>query len=265
MTPKSTEAVTTLGVYACDGFSAALCDYRQGLRQTWHSHDRSILTLLLAGYTREQVGCRDIVAGPLEVGVKPAAVRHQDHFWPNGVRALRLELSEKLFAGVEASPVMKRWDWLRSSDALKPLLRIATLLRDKSSGDEIELNLFDCLAGLVSQDRSGATGDPPDWLRQSLEQIENSYATGVRLSQLAAFHRVHPVYFARMFRRFFGCTVGQYVRRLQLRAAFRLIAEGRHGLAEIAAHAGFSDQSHMTRAFAEKYGLTPGECRGLVR
>jgi AraC-like DNA-binding protein len=36
-----------------------------------------------------------------------------------------------------------------------------------------------------------------------------------------------------------------------------LIAQG-HSLAAAAAAAGFADQSHMTRAFRIKYGLTPG-------
>ena len=48
-----------------------------------------------------------------------------------------------------------------------------------------------------------------------------------------------------------GCQgIGRHIAR-------RLIAGGA-ALAEAAAESGFADQSHMTRAFVSRYGLTPG-------
>lgn len=102
-------AIGILETFRSNDFSVSLTDYRHGLRQSWHSHEEPILILLLAGYTREQVRGRDMVAGPLDVGVKPAGIRHQDHFWPNGVRALRVVLSESLLAELErSSRIMER-------------------------------------------------------------------------------------------------------------------------------------------------------------
>ena len=50
---------------------------------------------------------------------------------------------------------------------------------------------------------------------------------------------------------------GDYQRQLRLRAARRLIAQGRP-IGAAAAQAGFSDQSHLTRWFIRCYGITPG-------
>jgi AraC-like DNA-binding protein len=36
-------------------------------------------------------------------------------------------------------------------------------------------------------------------------------------------------------------------------------------LAQVAAEAGFADQSHMTRVFASRYGFTPGAYAGALR
>ena len=36
-------------------------------------------------------------------------------------------------------------------------------------------------------------------------------------------------------------------------------------LADIAAHAGFADQSHMTRQFISRFGLSPGRWLKFVR
>ncbi|SFN65945.1 Helix-turn-helix domain-containing protein [Mesorhizobium sp. NFR06] len=52
------------------------------------------------------------------------------------------------------------------------------------------------------------------------------------------------------------------MRRLQ--RARRMIAE-EDSLAEIAAAAGFSDQSHFNRHFKKAFGLTPGRWAALVR
>jgi AraC-like DNA-binding protein len=43
-----------------------------------------------------------------------------------------------------------------------------------------------------------------------------------------------------------------------------LIAEGR-ALSEAAAAAGFADQSHLTRHFSARFGITPGRWAALSR
>jgi AraC-like DNA-binding protein len=68
---------------------------------------------------------------------------------------------------------------------------------------------------------------------------------------------------ARHFRRAFGTSPDRYrtMRRLELaRAAIRSGLP----LAQAAAHAGFADQSHMTRQFKRTYGLTPARWTALT-
>jgi AraC family transcriptional regulator len=64
-------------------------------------------------------------------------------------------------------------------------------------------------------------------------------------------------HFPRLFRRTLHMSPHQYVMRLRLRRAKALIARGCE-LAEAAAVAGFSDQSHMTHWLRRIYGTTPG-------
>ena len=262
---RDSNAIAVLETFRSDHFRVSVSDYRHGLLHRWHSHNEPILILLLAGYTREQVRGRDLVAGPLDVGVKPAGIRHQDHFWPNDVRALRIVLSEPLLAELEkSSRIMERWEWLRRSSAVQPLLRTVKSLREKSNHAEVEECLYDSIAAMLTKTDDAKPSDAPSWLREAREHLEASYASGVRLRHLANQAKVHPVYFARMFRRFFGSSVGQHVRNLHLRAAAALLADPRRSLAEIACQAEFSDQSHMTRAFAKEYEITPGEFRRLI-
>jgi YesN/AraC family two-component response regulator len=56
-------------------------------------------------------------------------------------------------------------------------------------------------------------------------------------------------------------TVGEYLNALRIRRACRELADAGTRLADVALRAGFSDQSHFTRAFKRATGMTPGAFR----
>jgi AraC family transcriptional regulator len=68
-----------------------------------------------------------------------------------------------------------------------------------------------------------------------------------------------------VFRQQYGCTVGDYVRKLRLDFASRQLATSSASLAAIALAAGFADQSHFTKAFRRASGMTPAEWRRHFR
>ena len=68
---------------------------------------------------------------------------------------------------------------------------------------------------------------------------------------------------ARHFRRAFATSPDRY-RTMRRLALARAAIESGLPLARAAAHAGFADQSHMTRQFKRAYGLTPGRWRILT-
>jgi AraC-like DNA-binding protein len=68
---------------------------------------------------------------------------------------------------------------------------------------------------------------------------------------------------ARHFRRAFGTSPDRY-RTMRRLAIARTAIEHGLPLAQAAAHAGFADQSHMTRQFKRAYGLTPARWTALA-
>lgn len=56
-----------------------------------------------------------------------------------------------------------------------------------------------------------------------------------------------------------GGSVTAYIRERRLEAARRALAHSRLGISEIAAHWQFADGSHFSRAFKQRYALTPTE------
>ncbi|HKR07661.1 MAG TPA: AraC family transcriptional regulator, partial [Gemmatimonadaceae bacterium] len=72
---------------------------------------------------------------------------------------------------------------------------------------------------------------------------------------------VHPVYAARIFRKFYGVAPIAYVRRCRIDWAISTLLETSLPISGIAIAAGFSDQSHFTRAFTRLTGRTPNTVR----
>jgi AraC family transcriptional regulator len=257
---------TALAAFQFEQFSVSLSEYDIGIKQNWHSHEEPILALILAGHTREQVGSQDIVASPLDIGLKPANLSHTDHFCPNGVRVVRVALAASIFKelGREAQ-TLERWDWIKGSNAVRPLLQAADKLRrGDSCNTEIKEDVYESIASLLPAKQKCPVAATPAWLYQAREHLQESYASGVRLSELAEQAGVHPVYFARQFRRFYGVSVGEYVRHLQFREAATLLANQKNSLAQIAYKVGCADQAHLTRLFAAGFGITPARFRRIV-
>jgi AraC family transcriptional regulator len=103
---------------------------------------------------------------------------------------------------------------------------------------------------------------PRGRLRAVVEYVEEHLDAGLALEQMAAVARLSAYHFARQFKAATGLPPYQYViaRRVE-RAKQLLQGAGDLSLAEVAADAGFSDQSQFTHHFKRIVGVTPGQFR----
>jgi AraC family transcriptional regulator len=99
-------------------------------------------------------------------------------------------------------------------------------------------------------------------LRAVVEYIEEHLDASPTLGHMAAVARLSPYYFAREFKAATGLPPHQYVVACRVERAKQLLrARADLPLAELAARAGFSDQSKLTRHFKRLVGVTPGRFR----
>ncbi|MBX3607424.1 MAG: AraC family transcriptional regulator [Piscinibacter sp.] len=89
-----------------------------------------------------------------------------------------------------------------------------------------------------------------------LEHLHAHLADRVTLEDLAQVAGLSPFHFLRQFQRAHHATPQQMLMALRLFEAKRLLAAGTPP-AQVAAAVGLTDQAHLTRAFAARYGVTP--------
>ena len=122
------------------------------------------------------------------------------------------------------------------------------------------------LLHLVRRDATGSQGvDAVRCVRQAVEILHQAGAVEIAIADLARRCGVHPAYFSRVFHRTMRCSPKQYVRRLRVARAAERLRHSASSLAEVAAAAGFCDQSHMARSFQSVLGVTPGQYRDSNR
>jgi AraC family transcriptional regulator len=102
----------------------------------------------------------------------------------------------------------------------------------------------------------------PRWIVRVRDRLQDCDGPPPSLSELANGVERDPTYVAATFKRVYGMTAGDYVRRLRLwRARDALDRDRDSSLSKIAADCGFADQSHFTRHFRHLFGMTPGAYR----
>lgn len=89
-------------------------------------------------------------------------------------------------------------------------------------------------------------------------------AERLSLEQLAAVAGISPFHLLRRFRAQYHVTPQQMLMALRLFEAKRLLATGLPP-AQVAAAAGLTDQSHLTRCFVRRYGVTPARYQQQLR
>ena len=118
-------------------------------------------------------------------------------------------------------------------------------------------------------------GDPPlakapsgtrPAVRRALDYLHANPAARLSLEDLAVAAGLSKHHFARSFRVETGMPPAQYVERMRIERAKRLLGGDTNAtVAEIAFQLGFADHSHFTRRFRKHVGRTPTAFRNEQR
>jgi AraC family transcriptional regulator len=124
--------------------------------------------------------------------------------------------------------------------------------------ESLSMALFSYVMERVPAAPARASGALSDGQRRNLQHyVANSLHEDLSLSDLSARVGLGARHFSKLFQQAFGTTPHQYVLQARLAEGARLLSDGKHAIAAIAFHVGFSSQSHFTAAFRRVYGVTP--------
>jgi AraC family transcriptional regulator len=235
--------------------------------QALHVHEHASFSVLVAGKGVDRCRTRTYEQPPLSAVFHPTRALHANDVGPDGVLGLTLEL-EPAWLHARALTEKTLGGYRAVAPAARSRLACLTLLGAAWRGGartaaDIETHALELIELLLHPTDPHPGGPAPPWLARGEEFLRAHFRSPIGLSQAAREAGVHPIHFARVFRRHHGHPVSAHIRALRLSAAGELIVGGSHPLAQVACRTGFADQAHLTRWFARVIGLSPGTLRRL--
>lgn len=256
---------------AVGGLTLAETGYEPGFRVPPHDHTHPFFCLSLRGSFSERFERRRWTATPATVFYHPAGAEHAEEFGEDGGRLFNIQLGPEWLDRLGEYDLRPPQRQLRSTGGRMTRITVG-ILREFRTGDTASRLAIDGLAlallGLVvrGEEESGSRGggDRPGWLDRVEALLREQVTVPTDIASIAGAVDVHPVHLARVFRRHYDCSPGEFQRRVRIQRACRLLAESPESLSAIAYETGYADQSHFTRHFKRAVGVTPGAYRRLV-
>lgn len=250
------------------GFKFSESLYAPHTRISRHSHSHSYLCILLKGSYRETYHRRIRECTPLTVVFHPVGEVHADHFLNAGGRIFRFEISpERLYQASEHTAGLCQPSEFNGGTVSWLAVRLYREFQemDDHSPLVVEGLALEIIGEAARQDVKRRTCRAPRWLSRARDVLHECLPEDLTVARIADLAEVHPVHLTRVFRQFYGCSVGEYIRKLRIDFASRELSSTRIPLAEIATAAGFSDQSHFSKSFKRFTGMTPAQYRIALR
>jgi AraC family transcriptional regulator len=253
-----------LGSIDTPGFFVAEKIYSPNLRIPRHVHDTAVMSFALNGSFTESNTSSEYTCEQFGLSVNPAGESHSSCFGSNEARGLVIEVKPRALSLIqEASKALDRPLYVQGAEPTRVALRVYRELRsaDNVSSLVVEGLLLELVAIAFRDGVKRESGKPPLWLLRARDYLHANFSKRISLQQIAQVAGVHPSNLSRMFRRHYRRAVGEYVRELRLERSMQELNDPETSLAEIAAAAGFYDQSHFANAFKRHTGLTPAAFR----
>ena len=140
----------------------------------------------------------------------------------------------------------------------------APISRDAAAGGSVA-QLFTAIAAIEAPSadprRRRPSGLAPWQALRVRAYVEAALGDDIPVSRLAEIARLSSSHFARAFRASFGVTPAAYVMARRVERAKHMMLGTSGSLSQISLDCGFTDQSHLSRAFRRQVGLPPGQWR----
>jgi len=242
--------------------------YPPAYRVPMHRHELPWFGFVLEGSILEILGRKLFDCKPLKLLYRVPDDAHANQSGDRGSRCLTVELKEAFFRGFVQSAGILR-DPAEFDGGLLPSLMLRLYNEFNCIDDASPLAVEGLALELLAEShrRSGIIekGTPPIWVKRAMELVRQQFTESLSLTAIAREIGAHPVQLARGFRKYYGYSVGEYVRKLRVDHAYHQLVSSELPVVDIALGNGFCDQAHFCRTFKRLTGMNPTALRASQR
>lgn len=107
--------------------------------------------------------------------------------------------------------------------------------------------------------KTGKRGSEHSIVGRLVQYLDEHLDEDIGHDVIATKYRIHPGYLSRLFKQEMGETLSEYLLRIRIEKAAKLLKEGRYKVGEIAGMVGYSTSSYFSIMFKKYTGYSPRE------
>jgi AraC family L-rhamnose operon transcriptional activator RhaR/AraC family L-rhamnose operon regulatory protein RhaS len=252
-----------------------------------HTHDFSELVIITSGKATHVIGDEEYTVKPGDAFVINGDVAHgyrnvqelelfnipfhADRVFQNHAELKKLAGFQALFI---LEPYYRRDHEFKSRLTLSPMKLIYAdqlfrlmeneFVEQKEGFQQAVEGLFLSLVVLLSREYFAVENDMSERLKslaETVAYIENHYTQPLGLVELSEMAHFSPRHFARVFKQNYLLTPRDYIVKLRMNEARKLLADNRLSIGQVAGLSGFSDSNYFSRIFKKEMGVAAKEYR----
>ena len=245
-----------------NGINVCATEYASKVFEGWHSHEDSHFSFIIQGGNREQRRNSEIDAVPGKILFYHSGELHRNLNTEHPSKNINVGFEQEFLRKYNIDFTEFRFSSLDYRDAQFALTKIYHECLTNDSVSEA------CIHGLMlnlltQRPACKVKQSDPKWVL--LRTILNDrWSENISLHDLARMVNVHPVTISKVFPKYFGCTLGEYIRKIRIEKAISMIRKNPSDpLTSIAHDCGFYDQSHFIKVFRQTTGFLPNEFKKM--
>ena len=222
----------------------------------WHYHENSFFTFVLDGGCLESRKGASHATRPGDLLYFEKGIVHKNSHYTHYSRNFNLELSDKWLSdhsiqfNIDPSAFA-----LRKCDFRFLFIQLYEEFLKQDSASSISVNSI--LLRIMGVKAHQINRGTPSWVPRIKEYLLDNWDTNFSLKELSDNLGIHPVTISKNFARYFGSTMGEYIRKYRVEKGVYMIRTTDLNLTDIALTCGFADQSHFIRTFKKYTGTLP--------
>lgn len=244
------------------GIAVVETEYKSKVYEGWHSHNNAHITLFLKGGTAEKRKNSSSLVRPGSLLFYHSDELHlnQDTLFPS--KNINIEIEEDTLKELQITEAIIEKSVKNTTLTKFLILKIfkECQIADTFSSDTINM-LFAQLSNSTTHLEKFEKS--PFWIKNLKELLNDCWNENPNLQDLAKILNLNPITISKHFPKYFGCTLGEYMRRIKINHSLSLIQSSETTLTEISFQCGFADQSHFIRTFKNQTGFLPKQFQKL--